>query len=391
MREKMKGKFLRLVIASIGCFLALTVGILAFMEKRTEAGEKGRGLVILNEIDQLTTHKDGSNPAKEEIAQLGRLLKEESGEGRKTMKREVTLIVMAAALLCMIAVFGVIYGRILAPFYKLEKYADELAKGNMDFPLQVERNNFFGAFTWAFDHMRKEITEAREREKSAISENKTIIATLSHDIKTPVASIRAYAEGLEASLEADYEQRERYLQVIIKKCDEVTRLTNDLVVHSLSELDRLSIVRERIEIRKLVTDTLRDLEYACVTICQPLPEAWVWGDEKRIAQVLSNLIDNARKYAPGAKVEVSAAIRENRYEISVRDYGKGVPPEDMPFILNKFYRGKNVEDKPGSGLGLYIVSYIMEKMEGGVALYNHEDGLEVSIWLKESSLHTSAC
>lgn len=377
----MKGKFIKLVIASIGCFLVLTVGILAFMEKRTEAGEKGKGLVLLNEIDQLTTHKDGSNPAKEEIVQLGRLLKEESGEGRKTMEREVTLIVMGAALLCMIAVFGVIYGRIIAPFYRLEKYADEIAKGNMDFPLEVERSNFFGAFTWAFDHMRKEITEAREREKSAVGENKTIIATLSHDIKTPVASIRAYAEGLEANLEADYEQRERYLQVIIKKCDEVTRLTNDLVVHSLSELNRLSIGRERVEIRKLVTDTLHDLEYACVKICQPLPEAWVWGDEKRIAQVLSNLMDNARKYAPDAKVEVSAAIRENRYEISVRDYGKGVPPEDMPFILNKFYRGKNVQDKPGSGLGLYIVNYIMEKMEGGMTLNNHEDGLEVLVWL----------
>ncbi len=377
----MKRKFAQLVIVCICCFLALTVGSLVFMENRIKTEETGSKLVLLNEIDQLTTDKDGSNPAKEEIARLGELLKRESAEGQKTMAGELTLIYMTAALLCMAAVFGVVYSRILAPFYRLEKYADEIAKGNMAFPLEVERNNFFGAFTWAFDHMRKEITEAREREKSAIDENKTIIATLSHDIKTPVSSIRAYAEGLEASLEVDYEQRERYLQVIIRKCDEVTRLTNDLVLHSLSELERLTIMRQEIAIRKVITDTLEDLEHDRVETPESLPEAWVYGDEKRIAQVLSNLIENARKYAPGARVEVSAAVGENRYEICVRDYGKGIPPEDMPFVMDKFYRGKNVEDKPGSGLGLYIVKYIMEKMGGDVTLYSHADGLEVVLWL----------
>ena len=379
----MKGKFLKTVVISMCCLLLLNTGILIFAEGRIQDKSEGNGLVLLSEISQLTAREDGSNPAKEEIAQLEKLLSQGNIEGQKAMMREIAILYMAAAALCMLGLSGYLYGKILRPFYKLDRYAEEIAKGNMDFPLEVERGNFFGAFTWAFDHMRREITETREREKRAVDENKTIIATLSHDIKTPIASVRAYAEGLEANLEADYEQRERYLQVIIRKCDEVTRFTNDLVLHSLQELERLTVRKETFEIRKTVTDTLRDLEYEYVILCQPLPEARLSGDEKRIAQVLLNLIENARKYAPGAKVEVSGVLCENRYEIHVRDYGKGIFPEDMPFVLDKFYRGKNAGDQPGSGLGLYIVNYIMERMGGGVELLNHEDGLEVVVWLPE--------
>lgn len=78
---------------------------------------------------------------------------------------------------------------------KIAGFAENIAQGNFDVPLKYERCNYFGAFTWAFDSMRKEIIKARAAEREAVENNKTVIATLSHDIKTPVASIRAYAEG----------------------------------------------------------------------------------------------------------------------------------------------------------------------------------------------------
>lgn len=277
-----------------------------------------------------------------------------------------------------------LYFKILSPFYKLESYASEIAKGNFDIALEYERTNFFGAFTWAFDHMRKEIITARKNEEEAVRENKTIIATLSHDIKTPLASIRAYAEGLEASLEADYEQRERYLGVIMRKCDEVSRLVNDLVLHSLSELERLEIKVQKVSMRRLLLETLRDLEYPDISFIEPIPEAVLDADEKRLAQALLNLLENAKKYAKGSRVEIRAKQEGVKYEIHVRDHGAGILPEDMPFVTRKFYRGKNVQEEPGSGLGLYIVSYIMERMKGGLILENHEDGLEAILWLPVS-------
>lgn len=378
----MKRQFAAMVMVSIGVFLLFFVGGVMLIEKEIRVNSTKDNLVLLNEINQLTSSNEGESPAQKEIDQLGERLKEESTEGWKVIIRQMAAACMIFTVLCLLSWSGYLYFRILKPFYRLEEYAGQVARGDLDIPLAVERTNFFGAFTWAFDYMRKEIKNAREREKRAISENKTIIATLSHDIKTPIASIRAYAEGLEANLEADYEQRERYLQVIMRKCDEVTRLTNDLALHSLSELENLVIKRQKVDIQKILIQIWRDLDYSYVTLHQPLPEAEVLGDENRIEQVLLNLLENIQKYAPGAKAEVWAELCEDRYEIHVRDYGDGILPEDVPFVFNKFYRGKNVGDKNGSGLGLYIVKYIMEKMGGGVSLSNHQDGLEVVVWCK---------
>lgn len=378
----MKKQFVVMIVISIGALLFLFTGGMMLIESEIRTSSSNDSLVLLNEIDQLTSSNEGENPAQKEIDQLRERLREESTQGLKIMIRKMAAVCMIFMVLCLLSWSGYIYFRVLKPFYKLEKYAGQVARGDLDFPLAVERTNFFGAFTWAFDHMRREIMYAREREKRAISENKTIIATLSHDIKTPIASIRAYAEGLEANLEADYEQREAYLQVIMRKCDEVTRLTNDLVLHSLSELENLVIKRSKVDIRRILIQIWKDLDCACVTLHQPLPEAAVLGDEKRIEQVLLNLMENIQKYASGAKAEVWAELCKDRYEIHVRDYGNGILPEDVPFVFNKFYRGKNVGDKNGSGLGLYIVKYIMEKMGGGVSLNNHQDGLEVVVWCR---------
>lgn len=366
-----------------GVFVLLLAGLTFWAGRQQVFSDTGNKQVLLNEIAQRTTDAEGNNPAQREIDALQAQLWQESSEGWNIYLRKMAVLYIGFTAVYILLIFLYIYLKILRPFYRLEGYAGRVAKGDFAFSLDYERTNFFGAFTWAFDHMREEINLARKNEAKAISENKTIIATLSHDIKTPIASIRAYAEGLEASLDADYEQRERYLSVIMKKCDEVTRLTNDLVLHSLSELESLEIKEEKISIKKVLEETLKDLEYPYVALKHPVPEAELLADEKRMAQVLENLLNNAKKYAPETEITVWAKMsrQEQRYQIHVRDHGKGIPPEDMPFICDKFYRGRNAGEQPGSGLGLYIVSYIMERMHGGIALDNHADGLEVILWL----------
>ena len=120
----------------------------------------------------------------------------------------------------------------LRPLNKISKYTAEIAKGNLDIPLSYERGSEVGEFSWAFDSMRQELRKSRASEKEAIENNKTVIATLSHDIKTPIASIRAYAEGLEANMDSSPEKRAMYLQTIMKKSDEVSKVTDDLLLHS---------------------------------------------------------------------------------------------------------------------------------------------------------------
>lgn len=289
-------------------------------------------------------------------------------------------LMCGVAIVFFVTVFGYVYAAILRPFDKMKRFAQDIAQGNFDVPLDYERSNYFGAFTWAFDSMRREITKARACEHEAIENNKTVIATLSHDIKTPIASIRAYAEALEANLDTTAEKREKYLSVLMKKCDEVSRLTDDLFLHSLADLDKLKISVEKVEICSFMELAAAELatERNDIRFHKPAFTAEVSADRNRLMQITENLINNARKYAK-SQIDVFLTQEIGTISIHFRDYGTGIPSEDLPFIFHQFYRGKNSNSEPGSGLGLYIVKYIVGQMHGEILLHNHADGLEAVV------------
>lgn len=339
-------------------------------------------LVDLNEIVQLSQQSDDHSMSK--LDQAINAFKEKLSDHKDTdNKKRMIWLIYSLCVLYLLCVLIYVYRAILSPFDKLQKYADEIAAGNFEVELNYERTNYFGKFTWAFDHMRREITKARSCEKEAIENNKTVIATLSHDIKTPIASIRAYAEGLDANLDSGPEMRRKYSSVIMKKCDEVTKLTNDLFLHSLSDLDKLKISTTKVNIREQIIKIISDLQQSEdeVILSGNIPDLSLMIDEKRFEQVLENLINNAKKYAPGSKIVISSDITEGNYNIYLQDQGPGIPDEDMPFIFHKFYRGRNAGDNQGSGLGLYIVKYIMEQLGGSVTLTNNEIGLRITLKL----------
>ena len=380
MKQSVKMKVVRMVVV----FLIIITGVAAFFliqYKRFPTENKNREQILaLNEIEKLT-EINGISPAKRQIEALQTsLLNNNSKVALKPWMNRIMLYYFGCVLFVII-LFLYLYIVILRPFEKLEQYAGEIAKGNMDIKLNYERNNFFGAFTWSFDHMRKEIIKARACEKEAIENNKTVIATLSHDIKTPISSMRAYAEGLSEYMDTSPLRRERYLSVIMKKCDEVTKLTNDLFLHSLSDLDKLQIQVEEIEISELILQSVEDMlgDQKDIVIQGSIGQRKIPVDRKRLEQVLENVFNNARKYAK-PPITVWTEVSETDYKIHIKDNGKGILPEDIPFVFEKFYRGKNTSGKPGSGLGLYIVKYIMNQMDGEVIIQSGENGLEVILF-----------
>lgn len=340
-------------------------------------------LVSLNEIEQLA--KSDLNAMSEKIAALRESLRFLPHQTSFASPFPL-LILCFVCIICLAIAFVFLYFSILHPFDKLEHFAAEISAGNFDLPLNYERSNYFGAFTWAFDNMRREITRARAGERESINNNKTVIATLSHDIKTPIASIRAYAEGLEAGLYDSPEKRAKYLDIIMKKCDEVSRLTDDLFLHSLTNLDKLKISSKKIDLNALLKENLAEIagdRNDLYFTSPPLP-IFVLADENRLIQVMENLINNARKYAK-TKIDISLHSFEEGAELIVKDYGKGIPDEDMPFIFQKFYRGKNCEKEEGAGLGLYIVKYIIDQLGGTISVCNWGRGLKVRILLPSIS------
>lgn len=383
MRQSIKKRVAVMTALFLGIFSAAIFLIVAkdFRHPSEVPKNTREQIIALNEIEKLT-EQEGVSPAKEQIKALEQELRSsdngyDSKGGNKLY--QMLFLMWLICVMFMLLFVWYLYRNILRPFEKLEQYAGEIAKGNLQATLEYERSNPFGVFTWAFDHMRREIIKARACEKEAIENNKTVIATLSHDIKTPVSSIRAYAEGLEANMDSTLERRQRYLSVIMKKCDEVTKLTNDLFLHSLSDLDKLQIQQEIVEMKPFLLQAVREMcgEKDDIVISGDIVEMQVQADSKRLAQVLENIVNNARKYGKGTSIHLWTAAENRCYEIHIKDGGKGILPEDMPFIFEKFYRGKNVGTQPGAGLGLYIVKYIMNQMDGEVRLKNEMDGLEV--------------
>ncbi len=372
----MKKRLIAAAFVFIGILAAVTAVVGGFNAGAPET-DCGEFIVSVNEIERLITN--GDTQAALECAanlkgELSSFSPETSGGG--------LWIVFAASAAIISAAFGYVWFAVLRPFKKLEKYAESIAAGKFDAALEYERANYFGKFTWAFDSMRREIVSARACEKEAIENNKTVIATLSHDIKTPVASIRAYAEGLEAGLDGTPEKRRRYLNVIMNKCDEVSRLTDDMFLHSLSDLDKLKMNKETLEFCEFAENVITEIgeEYGDVRFSKPMFSANVCADRNRLTQIFGNVITNARKYA---KTDIDVAITRDAESVSIhfRDYGGGIPDADMPFIFGKFYRGKNCGGEQGSGLGLFIVRYVAEQHGGSAALKNCAVGLEVTISL----------
>ena len=340
--------------------------------------EMAEYIVALNEISRLNS-VEKNETVNEKIAAL-----QENMRKAENQKGGVNVIpvLCGVSVMFFVTAFGYIYFAILRPFEKMKDFASNIASGNLNVPLKYERSNYFGEFTWAFDSMRNEITKSRASEREAIENNKTVIATLSHDIKTPIASIRAYVEGLSANMDSSYEKREKYLSVITKKCDEVSRLTNDLFLHSVSDLDKLKLVPEWIEICAFTENVISEIsaERDDIIFRKPDFTAFVNADKNRFTQACENIINNARKYAK-TDIEVFFTREDENIVVHFRDHGEGIPDENMPFICDKFYRGNNCGSEQGSGLGLYIVKYIAEKMGGKVVLQNHDRGLEVKLIL----------
>lgn len=373
----MKKKLFIISLSFIILIIIATICIILYEYNINSNSNKLNQIVNINEIKQLYKNGDASL-ASMKLDELELYLRETDSN------YNYSSIILASSLsiIFVILVFIYIYFKILRPFDKLENFASEISRGNFDIPLNYERNNFFGKFTWAFDSMRKEITKARNCEKEAIVNNKTVIASLSHDIKTPIASIKAYSEALEANMDNTYEAREEFVSVIIRKADEVKKLTDDLFLHSVSDMDRISINNDCVDLNDIIKTSSKDFQAnQTINYSEYNNAANVNGDRDRILQVFENIINNSIKYA-NTKIDINLNENDEYYIAIFRDYGPGISNKDIPFIYEKFYRGDNSIGRQGTGLGLYIVKYMMEKMNGKVEIENN-NGLIVKLFFKK--------
>ena len=279
---------------------------------------------------------------------------------------------------------------VVRPIREFENFAEEVAKGHLDVRLPRRRLNLFGNFTESFDIMREELRTAREREMQANKAKREMVAGLSHDIKTPVATIRAACEVLDAKHGNEPDIREK-TEVIAAKTGTINELVNNLFHSTLEELEELPVRPVETSARKIEGFFADMNQKGDIIFKNHIPECLVYIDPVRMEQAVDNVVSNSRKYA-GTGIQVSFDQLEsagetpgsmNRYiRITVRDEGPGVPEEELAQITGKYFRGSNAAGQVGYGLGMYLVRWYMEKQGGGLEYYN-DNGFVVELLVKK--------
>ena len=298
-------------------------------------------------------------------------------------QRTQLLISCGAVLLAGLLLLLVIWYFYIRPFDKLRTFASQVSKGNLDMPLEMTKHNYFGAFTESFDQMREELKQSAEREMCANRSKQELVAELSHDIKTPVATIQATCEVMEMKYkEPDIAEK---VAVIKSKASSVEHLIDNMFRATLEELEELK-VEPKEESSKILSDMISDLRfYGEVEQHGEVPECLISVDKLRLEQVIDNIAGNSFKYA-GTPLEIDFSSTEQHIHMLLSDRGPGVPEEELAMITTKFYRGTAAASsgKDGSGLGLYLAAVFMERMGGGLEVRNRDGGgFVVEIVLKK--------
>ena len=213
---------------------------------------------------------------------------------------------------------------------------------------------------------------------------KEFLDNVSHELKTPIALIQGYAEGLKENISDDPESREFYCDVIMDEASKMNKLVKNLLTLNQLESGKDAVVMERFDIVSLIRGVLQTMnimigQKEANVIFEAEKPVYVWADEFKIEEVVTNYVSNALNHLDGEKeIEIKLQDEDNRVKISVFNTGTPIPEADVPNLWNKFYKVDKARTREygGSGIGLSIVKAIMESMNQEYGVQNFDNGVE---------------
>jgi len=264
----------------------------------------------------------------------------------------------------------------------LEHLAARVTEGDLEARVANPGSDEIGRLGARLNRMTASLAEARDRVAASERQRRQLLADISHELATPLTSIRGYAETmLDPSVPVSAAERSGYVADIVDEAQRMDLVIQDLLDLTRLEADAIQLERERLDWTALCQHTMerfqaRFREAGLGLDWQgPADPAWIEADGRRLEQVLDNLLINALRYVP-AGGSVSLSLRAagdsatDRFRLLVGDDGPGVPPEDLPHLFDRFYRVDAARTTGGSGLGLAIVKEIVLRHGGSVRAEN---------------------
>lgn len=295
--------------------------------------------------------------------------------------------------------------RLVQPLMELAELSRKMS--NLDFEAKYERHDKdeIGVLGQSMNELSKKLESTISELKSANNElqkdieqkiqvdemRKEFLSNVSHELKTPIALIQGYAEGLAEEINEDAQSREFYCEVIMDEANKMNKMVKKLLTLNQLEFGQDQIAMERFDITALLAGVIQSVEILCrqnqitVELKQKEP-VFVWGDEYQIEEVITNYISNAIHYAANEKkIVVSLIKNEHTVRVCVFNTGNRIPEEDLDKVWIKFYKVDKARTREygGSGIGLSIVKAIMEAHHKEYGVRNLENGVE--FWFEADS------
>ncbi len=313
---------------------------------------------------------------------------------RLPLEEEISFLLWVIFVVLLIVVIDYLLGRFIStPICKICEMAHRAARLDFSMPCRITSKDEFGELADNLNKMSENLQVTLEKleqansrlekdveqERKLLRERKELTDHLSHEMKTPIGVIRAYAEGIQD--ETDDRKRQKYSEIIISETERMSMLIENLLDLSALENGAASLMPERFDFVEFVETIagrlLIDMPETDLALQYELPEdkVFVYTDKQRMEQVLDNLIVNAKKnVTPKGILRLSLVEQGDMLHFSVYNQGASIPPEKLPKIWEKFYRDKNTKYS-GSGLGLAIVAQILSMQNLEYGAENISDGV----------------
>lgn len=262
----------------------------------------------------------------------------------------------------------------------LDRAAQAIAHGDLDVRIEPQGRDEMAALARTFNDMVVQLQAAGRKQRELETLRRDLIAWVSHDLQTPLASMRAIVEALADGVVTDPETQQRYLATIQKDIRAHSMLIDDLFQMAQLDAGGLALEMDRSSLVDLLSDTLESFsalasqrQVDLIVTSNPGVDN-VYMDTRRIGRVLNNLIGNAIRHTPpGGQVRVAARRVPEGVRVDVEDSGEGIAPADMPYVFERFYRGEKSRSREtgGAGLGLAIARGIVEAHGGAIHVDSH--------------------
>ncbi|MBQ3515197.1 MAG: HAMP domain-containing histidine kinase [Lachnospiraceae bacterium] len=266
---------------------------------------------------------------------------------------------------------------IYKPIKQLSIAMRKIAEGDFDYRLDPMKNDEIGVLYNNYEQMRLHLKENAEEKAQNEKKSKELISNISHDLKTPITSIKGYVEGIMDGVADTPEKMDKYIKTIYNKANDMDRLINELTTYSGIDSNKIPYHFHVINIADYFEDCVEevglDLESKNITLnytnLAPSDTAIV-ADPEQLKKVINNIISNSVKYMGHDKGEIDIRILDEgeSIRIEIEDDGKGIPAKDIGNIFERFYRTDSSRNsmQGGSGIGLSIVKKIIEDHGGYV-------------------------